>query len=255
MQNDVFLPRRQTLTDSVRNQIFERISSGRWPAGYTLPNETELAALFSVSQGTVRRALKELVYAGILIRQQGKGTFVASRLSRPITQRLNWFVKNGEEASEKRTPHTPAVVSAFELTQATQKVASALAIEVDAPVWHISRDLTYEGLSIICCFDDIYLPQYLFPALTARDVTYPGYKDIYAFYEDRFGITVFSVDELARATFLNPAQAQKACVQLPYPAIVVQRISKDASGRPVEYRLLTNVTDEQNLVLSIERTV
>lgn len=73
MINNPFARPRQTLTDKVGKEILNRITSGKWPAGFTLPSEIELAALFDVSQGTVRRALKDLVDCGLLIRQQGKG--------------------------------------------------------------------------------------------------------------------------------------------------------------------------------------
>lgn len=88
MINNPFARPRQTLTDKVGKEILNRITSGKWPAGFTLPSEIELAALFDVSQGTVRRALKDLVDCGLLIRQQGKGTFVASRNRRPVGTRV-----------------------------------------------------------------------------------------------------------------------------------------------------------------------
>lgn len=253
MINNPFARPPQTLTDKVGKEILNRITSGKWPAGFTLPSEIELAALFDVSQGTVRRALKDLVDCGLLIRQQGKGTFVASRNRRPVGTRVQWFVKNGDERTEDKTPHTQPVISCFELIEANRKVASLLEIEPNARVYHIMRDNSYLGLDVQCCFDDIYLPEERFPGLTERDIRLSNNQDIYGFYEERFGISAFTIDEYARAVFLNPDQARKAGVTPPFPAICLQRITRDAADRPIELRYLTNATIEQNMVLSVGR--
>ncbi|MBP3439517.1 MAG: GntR family transcriptional regulator [Sutterella sp.] len=253
MITDPFGRPKQTLTDKVGKEILSRITSGKWPAGYTLPSELELADLFDVSQGTVRRALRNLVDCGILIRQQGKGTFVASRKRRPVGTRVQWFVKNGDERKEDKTPHTQPVICGFELIEANRRVAAFLEIEPGSRVWHIMRDNSYLGLDVQCCFDDIYLPAERFPGLSERDIRLSDSQDIYGFYEEKYGISAFTVDEYARAVFLNPDQARKAGVTPPFPAICLQRITRDAADRPIELRYLTNATIEQNMVLSIGR--
>lgn len=68
----------------VKERLRNKIQEGTWTQGQMIPNELELADLFQVSQGTIRRALKELVNEGVLIRIQGKGTYVAS-----FTQNVN----------------------------------------------------------------------------------------------------------------------------------------------------------------------
>ncbi len=47
-----------------------------------MPSELELAKQFNVSRGTAKQAIMDLVYEGLLYREQGKGTFVAERISR-----------------------------------------------------------------------------------------------------------------------------------------------------------------------------
>ena len=60
----------------VREQLIERIRSGEWKPGQLIPNEFEVADLFGVSQGTARKAIAALAAEGLVIRQQGRGTFV-----------------------------------------------------------------------------------------------------------------------------------------------------------------------------------
>lgn len=250
---DPFSRNKSTLTDNVREKILDQITSGKWPAGFTLPSETHLADLFEVSQGTIRRALSELVNTGILIRQQGKGTFVASRRHRPVGTRVQWFAKNGEEFTNNVTPHTQPLITRFEEVEANRRVAGLLEVDVGSKVYHICRDSSYMGLDVQCCFDDIYLPVALFPKLSERDLRLSSSHDIYGFYEENYGISAFSIDELARAVFLNPDQARKAGVEPPFPAICVQRVTRNATGKPIELRYMTNATIEQNMVLSVKR--
>ena len=62
----------------VKREIIDHIQKEIWPYGYKLPSEIQLAQIFKVSQGTMRRALRDLVQEGFLIRHQGRGTFVNS---------------------------------------------------------------------------------------------------------------------------------------------------------------------------------
>jgi GntR family transcriptional regulator len=65
----------------VRDILAQRIAEGRWMRGALLPSEQELARSFKVSVATIRKSLAELEGDGLIRRQQGRGTFVADRLS------------------------------------------------------------------------------------------------------------------------------------------------------------------------------
>ncbi|MFP5407449.1 MAG: GntR family transcriptional regulator, partial [Gammaproteobacteria bacterium] len=54
------------------------LQEGEWKPGEAIPSEPELATRFGVSQGTVRKAIDELAAAHVVVRRQGRGTFVAS---------------------------------------------------------------------------------------------------------------------------------------------------------------------------------
>ena len=77
-------PRARTrpLYRQVRHLLLESLRRGEWMPGTAIPSETELAVRFQVSQGTVRKAIDELASENLLVRRQGKGTFVATTRSR-----------------------------------------------------------------------------------------------------------------------------------------------------------------------------
>lgn len=60
----------------VRDELASRVAAGNWKAGGIVPNEAQLSAELNVSQGTVRKALDLLEAEKIVVRKQGRGTFV-----------------------------------------------------------------------------------------------------------------------------------------------------------------------------------
>lgn len=82
--------RRVGLIDQVAALFQDEIASGRWPVGERIPVEAELATAFGVGRNTVREALQSLVHAGLLSREQGRGTFVisSSELSGSLSRQL-----------------------------------------------------------------------------------------------------------------------------------------------------------------------
>ena len=68
--------RRAALGTQVAQLFREQVTSGRWPVGGQIPTETELVDWSGAGRNTVREAIGSLVEAGILRREQGRGTFV-----------------------------------------------------------------------------------------------------------------------------------------------------------------------------------
>ncbi|CAH1650662.1 Histidine utilization repressor [Hyphomicrobiales bacterium] len=64
------------LYEQIKSTIEKRIRGDVWPADFRVPSEETLAEEFGASSLTVRRALRELQTAGMLVRVQGRGTFV-----------------------------------------------------------------------------------------------------------------------------------------------------------------------------------
>ncbi|MFC7387338.1 FadR/GntR family transcriptional regulator [Sphaerisporangium rhizosphaerae] len=66
------------LIDQAAERFREEVVSGRWPVGGRIPTEAALVSEFGIGRNTVREALQSLVHAGLLRREQGRGTFVIS---------------------------------------------------------------------------------------------------------------------------------------------------------------------------------
>ena len=155
--------RQHSLFEEVQKRITEKIREGVWKQGEAIPNELELADLFGVSQGTVRRALHELVSQGVLLRRQGKGTFVASfkQNLESLRERINWFVPDDPNAP---AAHNRLVL--FEEVTAPLKVAHLMHCDETEKLIHIRRELYYGDGEVVTAFDDTYLKAKDFPGLT-----------------------------------------------------------------------------------------
>lgn len=81
----VFTPvRKENVTDMIYNQMLDMIFSGAWKDGYLIPSEATLAKQFGVSRAPIREALQRLNAMGVIVSQQGKGSFVSGSPSHDV---------------------------------------------------------------------------------------------------------------------------------------------------------------------------
>ncbi len=128
----------------VKKQLIADIRSGRTPPGAALPNEKELAERFQVSIGTLRRAVEELVADHILVRQQGRGTFVGKL---DEARFMYQFFKIEPREGAREFPVLQ--LHAFARARATPQEADALALPNAASVLRIDNVLSLRGRPVI----------------------------------------------------------------------------------------------------------
>ena len=89
------------LYQQIKGLLLQSLQSGEWKPGESIPSEMDLAARFRVSQGTVRKAIDELASENLLVRRQGKGTFVATHAEQQVQYRfLKLMPDRGDAATE-----------------------------------------------------------------------------------------------------------------------------------------------------------
>jgi len=213
----------------VRHHIMEAIAEGEWQPGQAIPSETELSAHFGVSIGTLRRAIDELVAGQVLIRYQGRGTFVATHSPRRLM--FHFFHIVGEDG-QKQYPEVTTLE--FRAGRVDAAVAKLLDIATSDRVFRIRNRLSLAGEAVIV--DDITLPEELFPGLTAAVFTARD-NTIYQFYQSRFGINVLRTHERLRAIAAPGDIAKLLEVEAGAPLLVVRRLALTYRDRPVELRV------------------
>src|ERR1700736_4945987 len=197
------------LYQQIKALITQSLQSGEWKPGDLIPSEVELAARFKVSQGTVRKAIDELAAENLLVRRQGKGTFVATHNEdRAQFRFLRLLADDGAEH-----PPDSKLLEGGRL-RASAEIARQLDLKPADPVVQIRRLLQFDGETTV--LDEIWLPGGVFRGLTFERLSeYKG--PLYAMFETEFGTRMIRASEKIRAVAADPAVADLLNVPPGFP--------------------------------------
>ncbi len=211
----------------IKELIMRNLESGEWGPGDPIPSESELAGRFGVSQGTVRKAVDEMAAENLLVRQQGKGTFVATHKDPGSAFRFLRLVPNDGVLRASRS-----VPLECWRAKAGPDVARTLAIESGAPITILRRLLKLDDEPVV--FDEIYLPSELFPDLSL-ELLGSG-ESLYGLFESRYGVCMIRADERLRAVAADRVSAELLQLAEGSPLLLVERVTFTYGNKPVEWR-------------------
>ena len=219
------------LYQQIKGLILQSLQSGEWKPGESIPSEIELAGRYRVSQGTVRKAIDELASDNLLVRRQGKGTFVATHAEQHVQYRFLKLVPDtGNLDSEG--PAQREIVDCKRL-RATADIARALALRSGDPVLQVRRVLSFGGVPTI--LEDLWLPGNPFKGLTAERLSdYHG--PMYALFETEFGVRMVRAEEKIRAVLPDATQQDLLHVPPGTPLLSVERVAYTYNDTPMELR-------------------
>ncbi|MCC4116212.1 GntR family transcriptional regulator [Aromatoleum toluclasticum] len=212
----------------IKSLILQALESGEWRPGQVIPSEQELASRFSVSQGTVRKAIDEMAAENLLVRKQGKGTFVASHNDpRALFRFLRLVPMDGDLA------HPQSVPMDCWRAKAGQEASRMLGIEQGEPIIIVRRLLRFAQKPVV--IDEIYLPGEIFQGLTL-EVLQSWNGSLYSLFETRFGLRMIRAQERIRAVAADRSTSDTLRVQEGTPLLSVERVTYTYGDRPVEWR-------------------
>jgi len=215
----------QPLYKQVREDLTARIADGIWKAGAVLPSEQDLAAELAVSPGTVRKAMNDMAADNLLVRQQGRGTFVAEHTE----ERALFHFFRMEDANG--TPVTPQPLDqSVELVAPPRDIARALDSD-RRRVWKIARLRGVGGDPAIV--EHIYVDPRRMPALTA-DTELPN--ALYSYYQVRAGLTVAQAQDRLTAVAAEPWLARALGVKAGHPLLAARRRALGIRDDVIEIR-------------------
>jgi GntR family transcriptional regulator len=227
--NDAAGPAFSPLYQQIKTLIMRSLQEGEWKPGEVIPSEIELAARYRVSQGTVRKAIDELATENLVVRRQGKGTFVATHTEAQVKYRFLRLVPDGDAPPG---PMERRYIDCRRL-RAPAEVLRALDLRAGDPVLQVRRLLSFQGKPVV--LDLIWLPAALFKGLTAERLSeYRG--PLYALFEAEFGVRMIRAEEKVRAVAAPPADATLLDVAPGTPVLSVERRTLTYGDRPVELR-------------------
>src|SRR3954469_24648750 len=137
-------PSFRPLYEQIKILLTQSLVSGEWKPGEAIPSEIELASRFRVSQGTVRKAIDELAAENIVVRRQGKGTFVASHAEPSYQYRFLRLLPDGGDKV-----HPQNLFFGLERAKAGPEAARALDIKPGSAVLAFKRVMSFSGRPIV----------------------------------------------------------------------------------------------------------
>ena len=212
----------------IKTLILQALETGEWRPGQSIPSEQELASRFRVSQGTVRKAIDEMAAENLLVRKQGKGTFVASHHDpRALFRFLRLVPEGGEISAPESVP-----LECWR-AKAGQEASRMLAIDPGDLIIVVRRILKFSAKPVVV--DELYLPGEIFGELTL-EVLQDWTSSLYSLFETRFGVRMIRAEERIRAVAADRSTAEALKVKEGVPLLSVERVTFTYADRPVEWR-------------------
>lgn len=216
------------LYQQIKGLLLQSLDRGEWKPGEAIPSEFDLAARFQVSQGTVRKAIDELAAENLLLRRQGKGTFVATHNEARVRFRFLRLTPD-----EGRPPVSGSRILECRRAKSPPDIARLLDLRQSETVVNLRRVLSFDQVPTI--LDDIWLPGAVFRGLTAESLArYRG--PLYALFESEFGVSMVRAEEKIKAVRAGPESAELLQVPQDEPLLQVERVSYTYGDRPMELR-------------------
>ena len=224
----------QPLYAKVGALLIDRLISGEWKPGQAIPSEFAIAAELGVSQGTVRKALDDMTAQGLVVRKQGRGTFVAEAEDQSILFRFYRLTPNSapDSASEDETGFPQSEYVSRTQARANEQEKQVLNLTDGDQVWRFER-LRYNGEQPIL-FEKLVLPCPVFPGLD-ENTRLPN--NVYQFYSEHYGIIVATVKEELRAIIAPDSVALLLDLPSNSPLLEIDRRAVALDGRIVEWRV------------------
>ena len=213
----------------IKSLLEKSLETREWRPGEAIPSEIELASRFGVAQGTVRKAIEALAADNLVVRRQGKGTYVATHTEEQASQFRFLRIRRNDGEAEYPSSRLIDVRRAKPGADAVK----LLQLKPGEAVFVLRRVLEYSGAPTI--LDEITLPAALFRGLTKAK--YDAYRgSMYGFFETQFGVRMLKAQEKIRAVAADANAASMLGVAVGTPLLAVDRITFTYGDRPVELR-------------------
>ena len=225
------VPAFSPLYQQIKGLILQSLQGGEWKPGEVIPSEMDLAARYRVSQGTVRKAIDELAAENLLVRRQGKGTFVATHAEQQVQYR---FLRLMPDPGHEDLPaQAERRIIDCKRTRASADIARLLGLRAGDAVVLVKRVLLFAQIPAI--LEDIWLPGAAFKGLSLERLQ-DWRGPMYAMFESEFGVRMVRAEEQVRAVLPDPAQCELLGLSASCPLLSVERVAYTYNDAPMEVR-------------------
>ncbi len=226
LDENSIIPLYHQLAEEIKNNI----DSGVWGPHSIIPSESELCKKYSVSRGTVRQALSQLVQHGFLNRKQGKGTFVSEPKT---TERLNIFHSTDQDITGKGIKPFSKILQ-NEIIEPNPSITNILKLKTGEKVYKIIGVKIYE--SIPMTLETTYLTERFFPDLDKIEKNKLETVPLYDIMSEMYHLKITGLEETFEPTRVDEFEALKLKVPMNTITLIINRITYTTENVPFEYR-------------------
>jgi GntR family transcriptional regulator len=216
----------KTLHTGIRDALWERIQSGRYPPGSQIPSEAALCEEFEVSRITVRHALSDLERSGHIFKINGKGTFVSRSRS---LQDFAPVVGFGEAMGRAGYEVVSKLLS-LEQISAPSGIAPRLGLAVGDPIFELRRVRYLDRHPVR--LDVLYMPVAIGKRLMGVDLSR---RDIFSFFENELGIEMGDSDLEVKAAPADADTAKLLALSRGAPVLRIEWMAYKHDGSPLDF--------------------
>lgn len=234
--------------DPIYRQIADllrcRIETGEIKPGMPIPPESELIRTLKVSRVTVRQAVDLLVSEDLVVRKQGKGTFVCPP---KIRENLHSLQGLAELLATRGSDQSMEVVSCAYVS-ADENLARALSVPLASEVMQIKRRHCLKGVPIAIAH--IYLRKEFGEQISQEEISS---TPIYSLLNQKFQVQIKRATEVIRATTSDRDTAALLGIPRGMPLLRIDRITYSSNEEPVEYIVFFHRHDSYEITVELYR--
>lgn len=238
--------RKQPLYDQLVDILTEKIENEYRP-GDLMPSERELSERYALSRTTVRLALQELERLGLVVRQHGRGTFVADRAAQ-ATNLMQAYSFTNQMRSLGRVPET--TILEFSEIEVDKNLAEHLGVRIGDRLYKLKRLRSADGMPMMV--ERTYLPARKF--LTLRRPMLEQ-KPLYDIIEQDFHEKINVAEEEFFASIARPSDAHMLDISEGAPVLDLVRTTYNVHNEIVEYTLSVARADQFKYKVMHQRNV
>lgn len=203
--------------------ISKRIQNGEYAEGGSIPSERDLAKNFGISRMTVRQALNEMVAEGILVREKGRGTFVAKRK----IQQKNISSFSETVRAKGMVPSTKVLY--FRKETVGDDISGILNISKDEQVYVVKRLRLANGVPV--GLEHVYIPVSYCPGLESYQLE----ASLYQLINDKYGIKIDYMDNIIEASVTTAEERKLLKTGTSTPVLRITGVSYISGGRKFSF--------------------
>lgn len=234
------MEKNQSLHAYIKEELLNRIKSKKYKAGDQIPTEHELCKDFDVSRTTVRAALNQLTMEGYLIRQQGKGTYVAEQ---KVSQTLSHTIKKYSDQIAIQGKKAKITLISINVVPANEFLQQSLEVSINDPIQRIERVRKANGEPTQ--YEIAYIPWDVAPGISRKHAE----TSLYSALKDEFGIQIAKTTEHVEITLADERSCTHLQCEPDLPCFYIETVAEDATGKKVEYSRSYFRGDKTNFII------